>query len=97
MRNPARLIVRRLGPADWEEFRQIRLRALAEAPEAFSSTLADAVRLDQREWMERLAGRAQFLALTGPISVGTAGGIQAESCAELISMWVDPSCRRSGV
>jgi len=97
VQDPSRLAVRRLSPDDWEEFRRIRLRALAEAPEAFSSTLAQAIHLEEAEWRHRLGSRAQFIALAGPEAVGTAGGIETDARAELISMWVDPAARRSGV
>jgi GNAT superfamily N-acetyltransferase len=97
MAEPLPLVVRRLCPDDWDEFRSIRLRSLAEAPDAFSSTFEEAARLDEAEWRRRLGARAQFVALYGSEAVGTAGGIEEGGRAELISMWVDPLARRSGV
>jgi len=97
MVDPSRLIIRRLRPEDWDEFRSIRLRALAEDPDAFSSTLEEASRLDEAEWRRRLDARAQFIAISEGNAVGTAGGIETNGRAELISMWVDPVERRSGV
>lgn len=97
MADPLPLVFRRLHPDDWDEFRRIRLRSLAEAPDAFSSTFEEAAQLDESEWRRRLGARAQFVALSGSEAVGTAGGIEDGGRAELISMWVDPSARRSGV
>ena len=45
----------RLTPAAWREYRAIRLAALAEAPDAFGSTLAEARRLRAADWHARLA------------------------------------------
>jgi len=93
------VVVRRLDPSDWLQFREIRLRALAESPAAFGSTLEEASQLDQAGWRDRLAGRAQFVAMRGSAALGTAAGIAAGpgGGAELISMWVDPQARGSGV
>jgi len=91
------VVIRRLPPDDWRLFREIRLRALTEAPAAFSATLAEATRLDEPAWRARLATRAQFIALLGVKPVGTAGGIRTGSGAELISMWVDPTARGAGI
>ncbi|MDQ6692443.1 MAG: GNAT family N-acetyltransferase [Candidatus Dormibacteraeota bacterium] len=97
MLDPQTLAVHRLRPDGWDDFRRIRLRALAEAPGAFSSTFEEAAQLDEAEWRRRLGFRAQFVAVSHGEAVGTAGGIDADGRAELISMWVDPSARRSGV
>ncbi|HEY8736391.1 MAG TPA: GNAT family N-acetyltransferase [Candidatus Dormibacteraeota bacterium] len=91
-------IVRRLGPDQWRTYRGVRLRALRNAPTAFGSTLAGERGLTEREWRARLASRAQFVATVGSRTVGTAAGIQAEGeGAELISMWVAPRFRGTGV
>src|SRR2546425_13373396 len=58
----AELVIRRLAAADWAAFREVRLAALRDAPEAFGSTASDAEKLDQAEWRRRLEHRAVFLA-----------------------------------
>ena len=93
------MLVRRLPVADWSDFRDVRLAALRDAPEAFGSTAADAERLDAAEWRRRLAQRAVFLAEFAGQRVGLAAGISGDRLgdAELISMWVAPAWRGHGV
>ncbi|GAA3444913.1 GNAT family N-acetyltransferase [Planomonospora venezuelensis] len=47
--------VRRLTPEDWRTFRDIRLAALADAPEAFSSSLAREQAYDDARWQAMMA------------------------------------------
>ena len=97
--------IRRLDEADWEQFREIRLRALRQDPEAFSATAAEAERLTEAEWRARLRTRAAFVAENAGRLVGLVSGIAAEpsergahpDAAELISMWVDPEYRGKGI
>jgi GNAT superfamily N-acetyltransferase len=95
----AEALIRRLGVRDWAAFREVRLAALRDVPEAFGSTAADADRLSDDEWRRRLGDRAVFLAEVGSQGVGLAAGIQADESedAELISMWVAPAWRGHGV
>ena len=89
--------MQQLSPSDWREFRRIRLTALTDAPREFSSTLAEADRLSEEDWRERLAGRAQFLVRADGQPVGTAGCfIEPDGTAQLISMWVKPDRRGHG-
>ncbi|MEV0032220.1 GNAT family N-acetyltransferase [Nocardia sp. NPDC050793] len=89
--------IHQLGPDEWHRFRRIRLLALAEAPYAFASTLAWAqVRTDQ-DWRDLLAARTQFLATAGNHDLGTVGVVTENSGAHLISMWVAPEARGTGV
>lgn len=90
------LEVARLTPAAWREYRALRLAALAEAPSAFGSTLAEERRLQASEWRARLARRAQFVVRCRSGAVGTAGGV-VEDGAELVSLWVHPDWRGRGV
>lgn len=95
--------VRQARAADWEAVRDLRLRALADAPEAFASTLEAELALPAEEWRRRAAGgpaSARFIAGEGDTEVGLAA-IFAEpgppARMHLVSMWVDPRHRRRGV
>jgi len=95
--------VRELSPDDWRLWRTLRLAALAEAPSAFGSRLADWQGEGDREarWRDRLgvAGSYNIVAMLDDDPVGMAGGVpgQTSDTAELISMWVAPSARGHGV
>lgn len=95
--------VRVLSPDDWELWRELRLRALAEAPYAFSSTLADwqGDGDSADRWRGRLGISGSYnvvVALDGQ-PVGMASGVPGEvdAVVELISMWVAPEARGRGV
>jgi len=92
-------VLRSLAPADWEDFREIRLAALGDAPEAFGSTAADAQKLEEQEWRRRLEQRAVFMAGVAGQRVGLAAGTGGDHPreAELVSMWVAPTWRGQGV
>jgi ribosomal protein S18 acetylase RimI-like enzyme len=92
-----------LGPDDWPIWRRLRLTALAEAPYAFGSRLADWQGDGDQEdrWRSRLAipGSYHTVAELDGEPVGMAGGIPtgADGVVELVSMWVAPSVRGNGV
>jgi GNAT superfamily N-acetyltransferase len=92
--------IERLLPDDWECYRSMRLAALTDAPTAFGSSLAHEVAMTEDVWRNRLAGRAQFVAIWRGAAVGMAGGAQdRENAAQamLIGMWVEPEARRMGI
>jgi ribosomal protein S18 acetylase RimI-like enzyme len=99
----AELVIRRLAAADWAAFREVRLAALRDAPNAFGSTASEAEKLDEQEWRRRLEERAVFLAAfladASTQRIGLAAGIMADQPgdAELVSMWVAPAWRGHGV
>ncbi|MFD1883446.1 GNAT family N-acetyltransferase [Paracoccus pacificus] len=90
----------RLGPERAAEWRAIRLAALAEAPDAFGSTLA--------EWQNRpLADFAARLSATHSFAAGAAPGApqavagwspgDGNPDAWLIGVWARPEVRRQGL
>jgi ribosomal protein S18 acetylase RimI-like enzyme len=94
--------LRTLGPEDWRLWRGLRLAALAEAPGAFGSRLADWQGDGDREerWRARLgvAGSHNVVAVLDGEPVGMASGVPGHGdSVELISMWVAPSARGRGV
>jgi ribosomal protein S18 acetylase RimI-like enzyme len=93
--------VQAIGVDDWALWRELRLRALADAPSAFGSTLADWTGpgdIEQR-WRQRLSSVG--LNLVASLSVKPVGMASATSPVkdevELISMWVAPEARGRGV
>jgi ribosomal protein S18 acetylase RimI-like enzyme len=86
-------------------FREIRLRALCDAPSAFGSTYAKEAQLSDAEWLhrtERWNGHSGigFLAMDGSVGCGIAGSFLDDrdaAQAHLISMWTAPTYRRQGV
>ncbi|MFD8032954.1 GNAT family N-acetyltransferase, partial [Streptomyces sp. NPDC059717] len=97
------LELRTLNSDDWPLWRELRLAALAEAPYAFGSTLAQWQGSGDREerWRARLSipGAHDLVALLDGLPVGMASGVPGEKAetVELISMWVNPGARGGGV
>lgn len=88
-----------------EIFKAVRLRALKDAPYAFSATYAKESQLTDSEWLERTQrwngeNGIGFVAMDGQAACGIAGSfIDSEdpTQATLVSMWTAPSHRQKGV
>ena len=94
--------VRRLRPAEWPLWRELRLRALADAPDAFGETLAEARARDEAGWRDFAARPdiVQLIAERGGAPVGmTLAVIEAidPARAHLNAMWVAPEARGGGL
>lgn len=89
--------VRRLTAEDWMALRDARLAALAEAPYAFSSTLAREQEFTETIWRERAGSGRTFAAWDGDTIVGLATGLPEDGQWHLVGMWVSPKVRGSGV
>lgn len=86
----------------WERVRSLRLRALADAPDAFATTIETSRSRTPESWRELLAAadNATFLAIRGREDVGMAVGADLpdrEGTAGLFAMWVASDARRCGV
>jgi ribosomal protein S18 acetylase RimI-like enzyme len=95
--------VRRVRVHEWAALRDTRLRALADAPDAFATTYAEAcARPEQwwRDWARRTAGgadQAMFLAWLERRPIGIAGAFRTGGRIDVISMWTTPERRGEGV
>jgi ribosomal protein S18 acetylase RimI-like enzyme len=86
-------------------FREARLRALQESPDAFSASYAREALLTESDWftrIDRLNGKLGigFLAMDENTACGIVAGLldqEDTGQADLISMWVAPDCRRRGI
>jgi GNAT superfamily N-acetyltransferase len=86
--------------AEGLRLRRIRLRALADAPDAFGSTYADVAVRPLETWAKQLHEIATFVAVKDGEDVGLvrcASDEQDHDTAWLISMWVAPESRGQGV
>jgi ribosomal protein S18 acetylase RimI-like enzyme len=90
--------IRHVNADDWREWRDLRLRALRESPEAFSSTVGDWLFADEARWRARLTDVAyNVIADLGQVPAGMASGSQVSGDVELMSLWVAPSARAQRV
>jgi GNAT superfamily N-acetyltransferase len=89
-----------LSADDWEQWRALRLRALAESPSAFGSRLADWLDAGEAQWRQRLSvpGGLNVIARVNGRDAGMASGlpVAATGVVELVSMWVAPEARGRG-
>lgn len=98
--------IRRIAAGEWRELRQLRLRALVDAPDAFTSTYQEeSIRSDPHwaGWATELAEEGSSFGLVADSDgrwIGMAvGGPHRDFPGEagLYAMWVDPSARGAGI
>jgi GNAT superfamily N-acetyltransferase len=97
--------IRTFAPKEWGTYKDLRLRALADSPAAFGSTLAQEADRPDTEWSSRLASGIEsrldlpLLAELGSEPIGLAWGrIESSNLdvANLYQMWVAPNYRGLG-
>jgi GNAT superfamily N-acetyltransferase len=94
------LEVRAVTGDDWPLLRDVRLRALADTPDAFSSTHAQAAALDEAAWRQRAGngGLTLFAIDDGtPVAMGGAFAPDDQPTVHVWGMWTDPAVRGRGV
>jgi ribosomal protein S18 acetylase RimI-like enzyme len=94
--------VRTLDPQEWRLWRELRLQALRDAPDAFGDTLTLAAVRPEADWRRALASRTGpfLMAEVGDEPAGMARAAEMigdPSSAGLYSMWVLPRYRGAGV
>lgn len=94
------MILKTPGAGDWARYRDIRLLALADTPNAFARTLSEEQAFSEEKWRSRLSGDGLVvIAEVGGQDAGLVGGVPLQGragAAGLVSMWVAPDHRRSG-
>ncbi len=94
-------MIRQVEAADWQRLRDARLRALADAPEAFLETVEDARGFPESRWRERATAtdaRASFVLEREGVFDGMVSCFIADDprTVFLVAMWVAPVLRGSG-
>ena len=97
MTETAGTVVRVLHSDEWRTWREVRLRSLADAPEAFGSTLAREQDFTEDEWRRWFTGIAVLVTVDGvPAALG--GGFRVrDGWMQVVAMWTDPAYRRRGL
>lgn len=94
--------VRQAIAGDEAELREVRLRALADAPEAFGSTSERELARSTADWQRWLAPGATFLFDAESDGAGAVGLVAVVVLADepavrqLMAVWVDPAARGTG-
>ena len=88
--------VRRVGPDDWEAWRDIRLRSLRDSPDAFGSTYEREAAFEEADWREQADGRPGVLVLEDGPPVALGGGFAADGALQVFGMWTEPAHRGRG-
>jgi GNAT superfamily N-acetyltransferase len=104
--------VRRAHPDEWATVRDVRLAALADAPDAFASTLSRELGRTEPQWRSRIGAWPWFLAWRAGTPTGLVAAVPDQPASgppaadppardprgwHLVSMWVSPQVRGTGV
>ncbi|MFT6181593.1 MAG: GNAT superfamily N-acetyltransferase [Akkermansiaceae bacterium] len=92
--------VQQLRTGDWQRVRKIRLRALAETPDAFGAVFATEEKSPDQVWQNRLKSEvaATFVATSNNgDDIGLITTAPYDEQVGLYSMWVAPEARKQGV
>lgn len=92
--------IRRIDADEWMLFRNLRLAALRDSPDAFETTFDYWKDANEARWRGRLDGVAFNVVAeldSGPAGMVSAIAPRPDGTVELISLWVSPEARGRGV
>jgi RimJ/RimL family protein N-acetyltransferase len=99
-------VIRRIQIGESDLFKQVRLASLRDAPYAFSSTYASALRRSAESWREQADGTAQgsdratFIVFADDAPIGIAALYRVQDqpdIGEILQVWVVPEYRGTHV
>lgn len=88
-----------INAEDWRDFRDLRLRALADATDAFGAVLADVRDQPEELWRSRAGGPSPTLlgyAAGEPVTMGGIFVPEASDTGWVWGMWTAPEVRGQG-
>ena len=97
--------IRELARHEWALFRELRLRALAESPDAFARTVAEAREQSDAYWVQLTesvtapGGQVMLIAEVDGRPTGLAFGLfdkERPKTGHVGGMWVEPAARGQG-
>ncbi|MDE9365002.1 GNAT family N-acetyltransferase [Luteipulveratus sp. YIM 133132] len=94
------ITVRALGDGDWQVYRDIRLEALKESPDAFAASADQEQGFDEDLWRKRVTRSRRLVAEQdgAPVGVVSVGSVdEQERVVQLFGLWVSPQLRGQGV
>lgn len=94
------ITVRVLEEGSWQDYRDVRLAALRESPEAFLATYAEEAMQPEQYWRHCMVRADRLLAESDGAPLGVASVDLDEEAADSASvrdLWVTPDARNTGV
>lgn len=95
------IVVRLLDEEEWQTYRQARLAALQDSPDAFAASYEEEQQYDEALWRDRMTRSRRLLAEEGGTTLGVVSvGSRPDTddrTTELFGLWVIPERRGSGV
>lgn len=88
--------VERLTAEDWATWREVRLRSLADAPDAFGSTLAREQPRTEPDWRRWFSGPVVLVREDGAAVACGAAFAQDPGMYHVVAMWTAPEARGRG-
>lgn len=96
------VIISALVERDWALLRELRLRALSDAPDSFGPTVESALAQPETYWRSWAGGRSGRIQAWGAVDDGepvglVSGGANASGVGHFGALWLDPAHRRNGL
>jgi GNAT superfamily N-acetyltransferase len=96
------VLISALVEDDWALLRDLRIRALSDAPDSFGPTAESALAQPEDYWRGWASGRSGHIRAWGAVDDGApvglvSGGVRASGVGHFGALWLDPAYRRSGL